>query len=296
MISYALRYTVFSCIAMVCLLCVVQVGAEDYKQAILELEKSLTALSGQELSQAQLSLAKLYYKDQDHEKAFKIYLKSLSTVHSTSGSTDSAEALEFYTKALNTYLNQNILSVQESAVEIIKEYKPVLEKNPDYRQLGFIMAVSYANLNMFPEFFDLFYHSHQIYPEHFLSYKTRAILHMKIFERMLPGPEKERERQIVVDNLAMSSEKNPNDASLYRMMILLAPDENKRMTVLGSLNKILDKNIMVPRADIVFYVQQALALDEAELAQRFLNKTKDWYQYSRVINLAQELIDQNKQK
>jgi len=51
---------------------------------------------------------------------------------------------------------------------------------------------------------------------------------------------------------------------------------------------------MIPRADIAFFVQQAVEAKQIDLAEDFLELAKKRYPYSRVIEAAQQYIDQSK--
>jgi hypothetical protein len=53
--------------------------------------------------------------------------------------------------------------------------------------------------------------------------------------------------------------------------------------------------MMTARGDIAFYVQQAVSINEIELAQKFIDKATEWYQYSRTIKSAQQYL-KNKER
>jgi hypothetical protein len=175
------------------------------------------------------------------------------------------------------------------ALQIKQTYAPIMAQHPTYYQLNFILAAAYANLSMFEEFFNRFYTSYQYYPDSYMAYKTKAILNLKLYEKA-PSEGREPLRQQIILNTAKASSKNPQDASLYRILIAFAEDKERPKVTKQVIDKLIAQNIMVPRNDILFYVKEAADQGNCDLAEQFLEKVKQWYAYSRSIEVAQEYL------
>lgn len=262
----------------------------DYKKEIENQLNSLKVISKEQAGPVKQKLAILYYRDQNHEKSFQIFLEALEDSQASPLSAVSLEEQNLYEHALKIYLDPLGASPQETAEKIRTNYSSVLQEHPDYYSIGYLAAIANANLGRFPDFFKIFYQSYIHLPNHYLAYKAKAVLHIKLFEREYAGNERERQRGLVLDNLKRASEVYPQDVSLYKMILMFSIEEQKPQLVSAYLNKIIDNNMMVPRVDIAFFVQQAVSANERELAQRFIDKAKEWYHYSRVINAAQEYL------
>jgi tetratricopeptide (TPR) repeat protein len=268
----------------------------DCKKRIIELRNSVDVEADKtEKSKLLIELAKQYYTDQDQVKAFENYLYALELIKDSFVSKVESSSKEnaVYEKALKLYLSGHGASVGEVSKQIIDEYAPFLEKVNDY-QLRFLLAVSYANLGDFPKFFDHFYNAYTKSPDHFLAHKAIAVLHIKLYERSCPGEKKEAERIAIMEHLTKASERYPDDSSIYKLMIGYCAYSNKNKVVTESINKIIERNLVVPRGDLDFYIQSSLATGDMELTQRFLNCAKGWYQFSRSIAAAQQTIDGQK--
>lgn len=263
----------------------------NYKEAIAVQESLINQSSLKDRSEQKLKLAKIYYQDQNLEKAFEVFLSALNDsipLDKPSPEMSTEENL-LYTQALKLYLDQSE-NPQIIAFAIQKKYSSTIKSHPEYDLLGYIIAAAYANQEEFSDYFDRFYQSYQHYPSHYLAYKGKAALHAQLFARRRTIPEREKEQQLIVKNLEEAINKYPSDTSLYKMILVLAPDNQKKVLVNRYLNKIIDENIIISRADIVFYIQQAAAVQELSLAQRFLNKGREWYQNSRSLDAAQQYI------
>lgn len=142
--------------------------------------------------------------------------------------------------------------------------------------------------------FEVFYQAYQRHPHHYLAYKTQAILWIKLFERALPGETKESARTQLLKHLEMAEGLYPQDTSLYRLKILYASQSEKPKIVLESLNKIIREDIVIPRAELEFYLQEALSLSGREATLRFIDKASQWYHFSRAIEAAREQMSRSK--
>lgn len=270
------------------------INAEDYKAAIKNLELQISAEKTDDASKLYLQLAIAQAKDQELEKAFKSYLKALMFAKTEHKIHPTEEESVLYNQALDVYLkNHSGPSLKEASEKIIQTFGPQIQKHPDYHYLNFIVSAAYANLGKMQNFFEGFYQSYIYYPDSFMALRTQAILHRKIYEMAGSLSEKQPEKAAIFDFAVKASAANSSDTELYKLIITMASDKEKEAVVQQTLNKIMDNNIIVPRSDILFYVSMALETNQKKLAQQFVNKSHQWYQYSRIINEAQLAIDKS---
>lgn len=279
----------------VCICTSMELQCLDTKAEIVKIQTQVQKASPDELGPLKVKLAIAYYNDQDQERAFKTYLEALDeTKVKASSELPVPQELSITDKALKIYMDQTPASAGVAAQKIYKEFSPELSSHPDDCLLGFIVAAAYANLNKFDEFFDTFYRSYKACPDHWLSLKTKAVLHIKLLERARTDQEREAQKKMILENAIKSADKNPEDTSLYKMMMAYAPEGDKGKIISTYLNKIINNNIVIPRTEIAFYVQQAVSAKQYDLAQRFIDKAHEWYQYSQVLNAAQQYLDKYK--
>lgn len=259
---------------------------------IAELTARIGDATVEQKGDLEAQLAVTYYKDQEQERAFRLYLDLLDMPTSLPPYQPSAADERLYSAALKIYLSHN--PPRENAEEIKRIYEQQLKDHPDYLWLGFLLSAAYANLGEFDKFFLTFYLSYQRNPDHYLAYKTKAALHIKLMERARTGDERAAQQEAIVRNAIAASEHNPHDTALYKLILTFTKEENKPAIVDTYLHKIIDNNIVISRSDIAFYVQQAVAADRRDLAQQFINKAREWYAFSKVIDAAQQYLDQNK--
>lgn len=264
----------------------------DYKTAIARFQELLKEVSVDQHCDIQLQLTKAYFKDQDREKAFQAFLKALDLAKEESAPPTTEAERTLYEQALKVYLDHPSANAREGAGKIIQDFGNISETHPDYYLLGFIISAAYANLDQFETFFEKFYQSYRYFPKHYMAYKIKTILHSQLFMRAQTPSAQEVHRFVIIENAGLAIQQNPLDTTLYRMLISFAPEANKEKSIVACLNKIIDMNIIIPRADIAFFVQQAVAYKQNELAQRFLNKEKQWFPQSRVIDSAQRYLDE----
>lgn len=266
--------------------------AHHYPEAI-RLYTELAAQSAPEFKGEWLMrLALAHYRDQDDVAAFSSYLAALEAVDALpiEQGTPSSEESSYCEKALNLYLNVEGKPVREMAVHLGQTYRPIVEAHPEYHMLDFYVSAAYANLGMFDEFFERFFRCYQIYPRSFMAYKTKGILHLKLFERLVDTGQKETQRSLALRCFQRAKEENPQDSSLYRLAVTFASPGQRRAALRENLTHIVEQDIKTPRGDIQFFVEEAVRAHEIELGKRFLEKAKGWYQYSRVIMAAEEYL------
>lgn len=264
----------------------------QYKEAIASYLELIAKAPPEEQSSLKARLARVYTKDQDLEKAFQVFLEALDTAPLQTSPSISEEEKCLYDEALKTYLDQSNVSIAETANIILKKYASTVSQHPDYYSLKLVVAMAKANLSRFDEFFIDFYDAYQRLPQHHLSHKTKAILHIKLFERVKNQEEKQFHRERILEWTEKSMDLYPADRSLYKMAIAFSPDEeSRRQAIVKFLPRIIDQNIIIPRCDLLFYVKQAVAVGQAKLAQRLIDKAREWYHYSKILEQAQGYVD-----
>lgn len=251
-------------------------GTEDLKLSIDELEKASPSAS------VYLNLARSYLSDQEEEKAFRIFLKSLELEKIESHPMGEDEA-KLYDEALKLYLNTRPEESEKVSYQIIEKYGPILSDHPDYRHLSYIVASSYANLKLYEPFFILFARAYQAEPKHFLAYKALACVHIKLLERAKTEEVREEERKLVINNLESAQKANPNDFNLYRIEILFSPIQNRNERIKRILNKILALPMIPTRSDALFFTELAYETKDVELANKMVDKALSSFPGSRVI-------------
>lgn len=277
-----------------CCICLSGHAIEDnYKKAIIAQKDLITNAEDQQKGRLLKDLALLYLKDQDQEHSFEAFLESLdkASIQKIPEMTNADRKL--YEEALAAYLKGSV--PRETAQKMISQFGPKLKENPENHLLGYLVAIAHANLNQFEDFFNLFYREYEFYPDHFLAFKTKAILHIKLMERKRTEKERQLQREIVLKNFKIALEREPNDVTLYKLLITFSSPETKAQQVQQCLNKIIADNIIIPRSDVIFYVQEAVDIGEPALAQRFIDKAREWYQQSRIITASQDYINRKKE-
>lgn len=264
----------------------INANAINFKEAIAKEQANISHASP---ALHKKDLAILYYKDQNQEKAFEIFLEAINEDIPENAQPPSLEENELFENAINDYL-ENDEKLQNTASSICKKYLLILKKHPDYHQLGYVLAAAYANLEMFPEFFEQFFKSHHHFPNQFFAYKGKAALHAQLYARRRTLEERQIQQEKIIQNLENAVQSFPKDTTLYKMIVVFAPENKKKTLINRYLNKIIEENIIIPRREVVFYVHQAIAVNETPLAKRFLNKSREWHPNSRSLDAAQHFI------
>lgn len=268
---------------------------KDYSVAVKYAKEWVDTALPDEKGEAYKLLAESYYKDQEHEKAYIAFFSALeNTPPPKSPYQPSPEDQKMYGEALSIYLEPSQRDPGAVALQLRDLYAGIVRLHPDYLELGYMVAASYANLGEMERFFDLFHHSYQKLPDHYLSYKSQAILHVKLMERARTSEEKDRQRSLVLRDLQLAKERYPKDTSIYRMQIAFANPDDREMILKRNLKEIIDQSIVIPRVDLSFYFDQLFAYRERELALELLNKARGWYPYSRTLDSVHQLLEENK--
>ncbi|NGX43493.1 MAG: hypothetical protein K940chlam7_01791 [Chlamydiae bacterium] len=263
---------------------------EQVKHAIERFQDKIERATPNEIALLKGKLAILLYRDQEQEKAFHIFLEALEEASPNQQLEPSREELQLYEEALHLYLEHGLASAHSTASQILQKYGPVLSQNDEYHLLRFIIAAACANQGNFEEFFDHFFTSYQLYPHHYIAHKTKSVLHIKLFERARTLQDREDQREKVISHVSEALERYPNDHALYKLIIAFSRDEDKPTRVRTYLNKIVENNIVIPRSEISFYVQQCVETEQKDVGMRFIKKTHEWYQYSRAVQAAEKLL------
>ncbi len=242
-----------------------------------------------------VKLAQAYLMDQNLEQAFFAFLKALdspSDLISKAKDPLSSQDESLYREALKIYLEHNgPAAPQENGKKILAQYGEISRQHPEYYLLNFIMAAAYANLGQFSPFFETFYSSYKALPDHYLAYKIKAVIHIKIYERTGDLNEKEAQRKAILQNVEKAIKINQEDPGLYKFIMVFASENERQQVVTAALKQLVEGNAFVPRADIAFFVHQASLVHRLDLAQKLVDKARMWYAYSKVVEAAQEYID-----
>lgn len=276
-------------------------GLQDLPQKLFannNYKETIKALSEKTDGNSLKLLAKAYYKDQEHEKAFQTYLKALDTLPKKAPYQMGKEEEVFYREALQIYLDPHERDPTVVSLKLRDLYAGVLRLHPEYANLGYLIAISYANVDDYIHFFDIFFNSYAEVPDHYLGYKTLGLLHLKLYDRAKTVEDKKFEQEKVISNFKKAKILYPKDPSLYKMEIAFSLDKENSLQV--NLKEIINKDIVVPRSDLSFYIDQLLAYGQNELAEEFIIKARKWYPYSRTLDSAKEMLqaktDANKGK
>jgi tetratricopeptide (TPR) repeat protein len=242
-----------------------------------------------------LDKAIAHMRDQDLERGFQVFLDALEDLKDQPAPSVSEEEKGLYEKALKIYESrESHCFPKENALKIYQEFKQIADSRKEYYLLNLVMGTAYANLGRFEEFFNVFYRSYPYYKDHYLSYKIRAIVHIKLFERARTLQEREGQGQLVYTHILKAIEKNPSDLGLYKIAILFAPDTHKQQAVELAMHRFVDENVAVPRGDVYFFAYHAVSAGLLGRAQKFVDQSRAQYQYSRAIDEAQEYINKHK--
>lgn len=232
-------------------------------------------------------------RDQDQEKAFRTFLRALDEGKKIQATAPTEEERRLYNLALKVYL-EGAATPQETAVQILKTYSEAVQEHPEFFELSLVMATAYGNLGRFEEFFNIFYRACSACPDHYLAWKMKAVLHIKLFERCRNKEEREAERSAIRLNVQQALQKNSQDIGLYKLWLLFAEEQNKHRELVACLNKILDSPMIMTRSDLSFFAQQTLDARQFELTQRLIDKGRNWYPYSRCLDSVQLALDEFK--
>jgi tetratricopeptide (TPR) repeat protein len=268
-------------------------GEVELKQAIQIQQDALqNSQNEQDKGRFYYELARLYAQDQEIERAFSCFLEALKRVSQKPPLPMSQEERAIYEPALQDYLAHVSLDPTRAGRELLERYGQVASKQPSYLHLNFLIATAYANVGEYDQFFDRFYRSYPYLRESFLAYKTQGILYLRLAQRNTVKEERLAYQKEAFQYLRKALEQNTQEASLYKILIMLAKDKKDEAQVSGYLHQIVDCNVPIPRGDIYLYVKEAVDLEAFEIAQIVIDQGRTRYDYSKAIEAAQEYLNQ----
>lgn len=264
------------------------------KDKIESLQDLRSKVSVADKGELLLDLAKLYLLDQQFELAMETYLKALEASTPKPAGTPSQEEMALYDEVLAKYLEIHSGSVSRAqAHEILQEYADLIDEHPDYNYFHFLMAVSYANVGDYEQFFELFYQSHLLYPDSYMSHRTKAVLYTKLAQRGKKVEERDHAKAGIFVHARKALEKYPEDVSLYKMIIDFSPEKGRAGVTMEVMEQMISQDRQIPRKDIYFFVVNAVETDQKFLAERFLDKAREWYSYSQQVEKSQRFLDRH---
>lgn len=155
-------------------------------------------------------------------------------------------------------------------------------------------ALAAAENGQLDTFFTQFYDCYCADREHYLAYKTRALLHHRLMERARESAKRDQQRQLALQATQQAIQRFSNDLSLYQMSLRLASSNEKSGLVQSALGKITRDSLVVPRHDILFYVKEAVSVHEWQLAEQFLASAQQWYPASRIVAQANQYLQERR--
>lgn len=259
--------------------------AGSYKEAQNALQK-LTQKNP--TSDHYLLLAISYLLDQQEEAAFMAYVKCLDFAPKKMGQTLSTKEKAASDELMALYVTNN--------PEFEKRVDKVMQEHPDYTYCQFFFASHLANQHKFEPFFYLFYQAYMAYPDSHMAHKTKGVVASLLFQRAKSLEEKDIWRKKALEHFAKGMALLPEDRALHKMMIYTAADSERKAIVHQVIEQICQADVKIPRGELAFYINHALWVDETLLAERLIDKAKSWYEYSRMLQEMQQLVDTHKQK
>lgn len=266
----------------------------DYKDAIGQYQRDLEKAAPAKCAEIQLKLAMAHWRDQEQERAFKAFLLALELTPKQVLDSISPDEEILYREALEIYLTHSGREASAGAQQLSECYAKTLCEHPDYHHLGYLVALADANLGQFEAFFPRFYKGYCADPDHFLAYKTRALLHHRLMERARDPTQREEQREQALRNVQQALARFPNDVTLYQMSMSLALPHEKASLVQSALGKMTRGSLVVPRCDVLFFVKEAAAAEEWALAEQFLAQARQWYPSSRQVDTAAEYLQKRR--
>lgn len=269
---------------------------EGIRQELEECEKLFEKnRSPKEQAYLHYHLAKAFFFDQELEQAFIHFIKALE-IHPIERKYPllSEEEKNVYEQAFLLYLAGIGKDPMMGSKKLLEEFETIQHDHPGYLHLEFLLSTAYANLEKYDLFFERFFSGYPYFADTYLAYKTKGILHLKLSQLSSNESIRKESKQAAKRELEQALVKNPQDSSLYKILLFLAKEKKEEENMLSYLQQILLYEVAIPRGDIFFYVQESIALEQFQLAQQLIDLTKKYYPYSRAIALAQELLDKHR--
>jgi tetratricopeptide (TPR) repeat protein len=267
-----------------------------FKESLVIWKQVLTqAQDDQQKSEILLRVAVALEKDQEEQEAINCFLESLSLLDSPNYMiTMSSEEEGIYKEGLEAYLEDHLQ--KKNNHQLYASYLPIVQKHPNYFQLNYLVAARAASLGLLDEFFIRFYQSYVQQPKSYLAYRSLGVLRLILWERTSLAERREQLRQEAIEFFEEALKVNPEDSSLYGLIVKMASNEKKPYYVKTYLTQMFEKKILMPRSDVYFLVEAAVESRDYLLAQNLIHFAKEHYSYSRAVNAAQAYLDQEKIK
>lgn len=268
---------------------------EEIKEEIAHYQNALKEPQSEiEKSELHYKLALAYFYDQEVEKAFQHFLLSLEGVESKTAPKMKEEEENLYKEALDFYLSRSGNDPISVAKQMLEHYGEIASQNQHIAELGLLMATAYANLGIYDLFFKRFVHAYPYLKDTFLAYKTQGILNLRLSHHSRLAKERHGYQERAFHYLTLALDRNPKDASLYKVLIFLAKDEKNDLLIRSYLQKMVEHRVPSSRGDIYLYVREAALLGEYEVGQKIIDQATVLYDYSRAITAAQEYLNQHR--
>jgi tetratricopeptide (TPR) repeat protein len=255
----------------------------DLKEEIASLEKTLK--TEKDKGAVYLKLALAHFKDQEQDKAFENFLLSLD--HAPKKRVEiTDEEKKLYEEALELYLDPG--DPHETATLLLNRFEKELALHPSYSHLHLLISSAYGNKGDFERFFKYFYENYD--PSHFLAYKTKGILLLRLASHENSLELREKKKKEALQLLEKALESNSLDPSLYRLLYVSAKERDEKREMIGYLEKLAKNRVKIARGDIFFYVKECVDLEQRDLAESVLQLAKETYHYSRAISQAEDYL------
>ncbi len=238
--------------------------------------------------------ARALWKDQNEEKALSTFMQSLSCVEISSQKKISLEENENYSQFFQIYLQEGTKPPQEVAHKLQELVIPYLEKNPTHSTIQFLHAAILANLGKLEDFFPVFLQSYKEHPDHFMAHKTKGVLYVLLYEKATSQEVRKEMNRKAIFEMQKALHLYPEDVHVHKILFMLADKETRKAIVEEVFQIIFSKNIQINRTLLPLYVNQALIMKDPDLAERFIEKARTWYETSRILHQLQQTVDEFK--
>jgi len=253
---------------------------EEYLAAMEEMHSWFEdSLSQEELFFLRKEYAKLLWANQQRSEAQAFFLKSLDSSFYKKNSARDEPSIR---NALDALYRKSWQS-QEATKRLITSARKLLEEFPTSSSLYYYLSVAYANQQDFISFFDAFYEGWIRDSNQFLAWKTRGVLHLRLFESTADPQEKSFHQNQAVRCLEEAFICQPDDLSLLMKMLFLLPFERRKEYLQKMYGHLLRLSNPPARYEFFYFIEQALELESLDVARALLQKAQEWYQYSRAV-------------
>ncbi|MCB1180814.1 MAG: hypothetical protein KDK55_02160 [Chlamydiia bacterium] len=240
-------------------------------------------------------LAEAHYHDQELIRGYKAFLQALQcTSLSHEAPAMCEEEKKIYEEALLLYREEGGGNPICLSKKLCDHYALIGEEHPEYIHLNFLLSTAYANLGMYDRFFKEFYKGYPYFKETSLACKTQGILLIRLAQTSGLEEERVELRKEGIFKLERAVELDPNDSSLYKVLIYLAKEDKREACLIGYLEEVCRRRVKLSREEIYPYVKEAIFLHQPVLAEDLIDLWQTWYPYSRSIEAARKFLEQTK--